>query len=68
VQDTPDHYNFFAPKAGLEVMDVAWMTQAATDLGYKSIAEAMATEQKRMYDELMRAYGKDEFAEPTAQA
>jgi hypothetical protein len=44
------------------------LTKAATDLGYESIAEAMATEQKRMYDELKRAYGKNGFPEPTAQA
>jgi len=59
----PDHYNIFARRAGLEPVDVSWMDAAAMDHGYRSATEAVVAEYKGMYDELMRAYGKEEFRE-----
>ena len=39
------------------------MDDEARAYGYKSFSEGMVVEYKRMYDELMRAYGKDDYAE-----
>lgn len=60
---TPDFYNFFAPRAGLEPLDLGWMDGTAKGLGYASLTDALVRENERMYDELMRAFGKDEFPE-----
>lgn len=59
----PDFYNFFAERVGREQVDVMWMDAAAAAFNYASLTDALVTENERMYDELMRAFGKDEFPE-----
>jgi len=59
-----EYFNGWASVAGVARHDVGWMGARATELGYASVQDALATEHTRMYDELMRAYGKDEFPEP----
>lgn len=61
--EAPDFYNFFAPRVGLDPVDLGWMDGTAKEHGYKSFTEAMVVESTRMYDELMRAYGKEDFPE-----
>ena len=63
VVESIDYYNHWAPMAGLPTRDVSWMGGRAAELGYASAQEAFATEHGAMYDELMRAYGKDEIPE-----
>lgn len=58
-----EFHNSWAPKMGVPVHDVTWMSSRATELGYSAVQEGLAAEHTRMYDELMRAYGKDEFLE-----
>ena len=58
-----EFHNSWAPKAGLPVHDVKWISSRAKELGYTSVQDGLAAEHARMYDELMRAYGKDEFVE-----
>ena len=50
---------FWAEKAGKAPADVADIHQFAKESGYRSLDEALAHEGADMYDELMRAYGKD---------
>jgi hypothetical protein len=45
------------------VHDLKWISSRATELGYPSVQDGLAAEHARMYDELMRAYAKDEFVE-----
>jgi MoaA/NifB/PqqE/SkfB family radical SAM enzyme len=58
-----EFHNSCAPKAGVPQRDVTWMPSRAKELGYSSVPEGLAAEHVLMYDELMRAYGKDEFPE-----
>jgi hypothetical protein len=58
-----EFHNSWAPKAGLPVHDVRWISSRAAALGYPSVQDGLAREHAVMYDELMRAYGKDEFVE-----
>jgi len=61
--ESVEFHNSWAPKAGLPVHDLKWISSRATELGYSSVQDGLATEHARMYDEIMRAYGKDEFVE-----
>jgi hypothetical protein len=61
--DMPDFYNHWASKCDRPQTDVSWMAPLAESLGYRSPADAIACEMRAMYDELMRAYGKDDFPE-----
>jgi hypothetical protein len=60
---TADMHNYFAQRAGLELIDLGWRTGAAADLGYEDLGAALAAEYMSVYDALMAAYGKDEFPE-----
>ena len=64
IVESLEFYNSWAPKAGLPMHDASWMERRATELGYPSVQDALAHEHGLMYDELMRAFGKDEFPEP----
>jgi MoaA/NifB/PqqE/SkfB family radical SAM enzyme len=58
-----EFHNSWAPKAGIPLHDVTWMSSRARELGYAGVQEGLAAEHTLMYDELMRAYGKDDFPE-----
>ncbi len=60
---TPDFYNFFAERAGLDTLPLGWKEAFARSLGYEDAETGLATEYIAMYDALMAAYGKDEFIE-----
>jgi MoaA/NifB/PqqE/SkfB family radical SAM enzyme len=61
--ESVEFHNSWAPKAGLQVFDLQWISARASELGYSSVQDGLAAEHTLMYDELMRAYGKDEFIE-----
>lgn len=52
---------FWAKRAGKEATDISQAQQCIEDHGYASLDDALAVEGEAMYDELMRAYGKDEL-------
>lgn len=63
VMTEPWFYNTWSKHMELEPVDTSWMEPFAEELGYESASDALLKEHMRMYDELMRAYGKDEFPE-----
>ncbi|PWS38368.1 hypothetical protein DFH01_03515 [Falsiroseomonas bella] len=67
-QDSVDAYNFFGPMAGLEPHGAGWVEQFARDAGYASFTDAMVQEQTRLFDALIRAYGKEDFPEDAPQS
>jgi hypothetical protein len=61
--ETPYTYNFYGAMVGVDPIPTEWMEPEARELGYEGAETAMTVEGTKIYDELMRAYGKDEFPE-----
>ncbi len=59
--ETPSFYASWARFAGQPEIDMTPLHKHAKELGYRSINDATADESETMYDELMRAYGKDDL-------